>query len=118
MSTDALIGEEPEFWYMGPPSEAPNLGRIAHEAIVAAMVEWFFNNFEDPVHRTPHDEGEYVWIWGGPYDARDELEIAFDGYSERFINAAVERIEEDGLSEWAPSSSRMRPETDEPNKAA
>jgi hypothetical protein len=81
MSTDTTINKEPddtmigEWLDMGPPSEPPNLGRIAHEAIVDAMVEWFFNNFEDPVHHTPYDGG-YVWIWGGPYDARDELETA------------------------------------------
>ena len=30
------------------------------------MVEWFQNNFEDPAHNTPRDEGEYVFIWGSP----------------------------------------------------
>ncbi len=43
------------------------------------MEEWFRKTFEDPAHRTPYEstEGGYIWIWGGPYDARDELESEF-----------------------------------------
>ena len=37
------------------------------------MIEWFNQNFEDPAERTPYEsaEGGYQWIWGGPYDARE-----------------------------------------------
>ena len=83
---------------------------MKHAAAVEAMVEWFFTNFEDPAERTPWDEGEYVFIWGGPYYARDELEDAFGGVAtERAIAAAVDRIEEEG-DLWVPSGSRMLPE--------
>ena len=41
------------------------------------MQQWFSNNFEDPVENCPHDEGEYVYIWGGPYNAEEELESEF-----------------------------------------
>jgi hypothetical protein len=72
------------------------------------MVEWFLTNFEDPAERTPWDEGEYVFIWGGPYYARDELESAFGNVAtERAIAAAVDHIEEDGIM-WVPSRSRMQ----------
>jgi hypothetical protein len=54
---------------MEPPSTPPD--------IVELMVLWFFQNFEDPAHNTPWDEGECVFIWGGPFDARAELEDAF-----------------------------------------
>ena len=40
------------------------------------MIEWFHQNYEDPAESTPYEsaEGGYIWIWGGPYDARDELQ--------------------------------------------
>jgi hypothetical protein len=99
---------------MRPASPAPDIVKIMIEAAVDAMVEWFFDNFEDPVHATPW-EGDYVYIWGGPYDANEELEDAFgDKLEEQFgeklrvrvIAEAVDRIEEDGF-EWAPSESRL-----------
>jgi hypothetical protein len=96
-------------WDMGPPSPIPDIRKMQHAAAIEAMVEWFFTNFEDPVHRTPWDGG-YVFIWGGPHYAQDELERAFGRVaSERAIATAVDRIEEDGF-EWVPSGSRMQPE--------
>ena len=70
-----------------------------------AMIGWFHQNFEDPVERTPYEtaEGGYQWIWGGPYDAGDELYNKFgDLVSESLIKEAVEEIEIDGLYDWAP----------------
>lgn len=70
------------------------------------LVQWFRNYFEDPAEQTPHDsrEGGYQYIWGGPYEARDELSGAFDGIAaEKAIELAVEELEQDGY-DWAPSS--------------
>ena len=93
---------------MGQPSPRPDLRGMKHNAAVKAMVEWFLINFEDPAERTPWDEGEYVFIWGGPCYARDELENNFGGVAtERAIVAAVTRIEEDGIM-WVPSGPRMQ----------
>jgi hypothetical protein len=72
------------------------------------MVEWFFTNFEDPAEETPHDEGEYVYIWGGPFDAREQLDDTFGAAATKLaIEAALKRIEEHGW-EWAPAGSRMQ----------
>jgi hypothetical protein len=90
---------------MGPPSDPPDL----HVVCAAATVDWFFKNFKDPAESTSRDEGDWVYIWGGPYYARDELEYAFPNVDERTIEAAVLRIEEEDW-EWAPASRRMRPE--------
>lgn len=51
------------------------------EAQIEAMREWFYEHYEDPAQRTPHEsrEGGYIWIWGGPYDAREELHAEFEG---------------------------------------
>jgi|SRR6476620_354359 hypothetical protein len=52
------------------PSELKRLGRKRQKEY---MLYWFHGNFEDPSNETPRDEGEFIYIWGGPYDARDEL---------------------------------------------
>ena len=55
----------------------PNLWGLRRGEAIQRVTDWFFSNFEDPVHHTPWDEGGYVYIWGGPYDAREEIEAAF-----------------------------------------
>jgi hypothetical protein len=107
--TEQMMADEG--YSIGPMLRTPDLHQIAHEATVRAMVEWFFSNFEDPVENTPRDEGDWVWIWGGPYDAREELENTFgEMTTEHAISDAVSEIEEKGC-EWAPSHSRMVRET-------
>jgi len=49
------------------------------ETQLDVMRTWFFENFESPEKRTPYDEGEYIWIWGGPYYPRLELREEFEG---------------------------------------
>jgi|SRR6516162_4533382 len=102
-----------ETWDMGPPSNPPDIRGLDDDDAATKMVDWFLTNFENPAENTPWDEGEYVFIWGGPYDARDELEEVFGKLATKAaIEAAVEQIEdgEDGSLEWAPASSRMQPE--------
>ncbi len=45
------------------------------------MRHWFSANYEDPVENTPYEsaEGGYIYIWGGPYDPREELDGEFVG---------------------------------------
>ena len=94
---------ETRTWDMDPPSAPPN--------IVDLMEQWFLRNFEDPVENTPWDEGEYVIIWGDPFYAREELEDVFGVVvTPQALEQAVEKIEEGGGPEWAPSNNRMRPE--------
>jgi len=85
------------------------LDDLPQDEAVALLVEWFFENFQDPVNSTPYDgrEGGYQYIHGGPYDAREELEDQFRDVSEGIINAAVEEIESDGQTDWAPSHRRI-----------
>ena len=74
------------------------------EATKEEMEEWFRAHFEDPAERTPYEsaEGGYIWIWGGPYDAFDELYGEFGG------TVADDLIEELAAEltgenpEWAP----------------
>jgi hypothetical protein len=69
------------------------------------MLYWFHRNFEDPVEETPYEsaEGGYLYIWGGPYDAREELGDEFTGIvPDQIIEEVAEEIEEDGTVDWAP----------------
>lgn len=54
---------------------------LTQEEKIEKMREWFFENYEDPVERTPYEskEGGYIFIWGGPYHAHEEL-CVFEGF--------------------------------------
>lgn len=77
------------------------------QAQIDALVEWFFERYEDPAQRLPYisAEGGYQWIYGGPYDAREELAENFPDLPDDIIGAAVDEIESDGLTDWAPVAS-------------
>ena len=99
--------EDVQYSFDGDGSEWENeeVARLSpdeRQARIDAMVEWFLANYEDPAHRTPYEsrEGGYQWIWGGPFDAREELYDNFSDEHEELIEAAVAEIESDGLTEW------------------
>ena len=75
------------------------------KAKLEEMREWFNANYEDPAYRTPYvsAEGGYIWIWGGPYDAQEELESNF-GHEvpEDLIDELVEELNSQCF-EWAPT---------------
>lgn len=93
-----------------PVSKPPSLEGVESNARIEIMVDWFGENFEDPAQQTPYEsaEGGYIYIWGGPYDAREEIEDAFPEATEEEIVAAVEEVQSDGLFDWAPHGSRIR----------
>jgi hypothetical protein len=79
-------------------------------ALAQRLIDWFRDNYEDPAESTPFcsEEGGYMYLCGGPYDAREELAARFaadDGVSvdelDEIIDLAVEEIERDGGDEWA-----------------
>ncbi|MEM7729331.1 MAG: hypothetical protein AAF311_08650 [Pseudomonadota bacterium] len=73
------------------------------ERAVEHMTEWFFSRFQDPVNRLPHNsrEGGYLYIHGGPYDARDQISSEFaDQYPEELIEEAIDAVEADGVVQW------------------
>jgi hypothetical protein len=63
----------------------------------------FLSHYEDPVRHTPHDEGDYVWIYGGPYDAAKEIEAKFPTTPAKVREAAVRELEE-GPAGGGPSN--------------
>ena len=83
------------------PSQLKRMGRAKQ---VEYMEHWFRYYFEDPSHETPRDEGDFVYIWGGPYDAREQLYEEFGNLvSDERINEVAEELERGGTLHWAPT---------------
>lgn len=79
---------------------------LTKATIVQYLVEWFHYFYEDPANETPYNgrEGGYLYIKGGPYSAEEELRENFeDVVPEDAILEAIEKIQSDGLFDWAPS---------------
>lgn len=76
MSQDRLFSEDE---FPMPPESV--LSQLDREEQIEAMKEWFFEHYTNPVHNSPYisAEGGYQYIWGGPYDAQEELEKEFGG---------------------------------------
>lgn len=69
-----------------------------------ALEEWFRSKYESPNERTPY-EGEFIWIWGGPFDAREELYGRYKGFvADDVIEELADRLSDEN-PEWAPVES-------------
>lgn len=68
----------PDFERAMSPEDLKNSDK---DTQIEVMRTWFFRHFEDPANSTPYEsaEGGYIYIWGGPYDAQEELESEFSG---------------------------------------
>ncbi|TBE02333.1 hypothetical protein [Rhizobium ruizarguesonis] len=83
--------------------------KLSKRRKVQAMVQWFHENYEDPAVRMPYEsaEGGYQWIWGGPYDAGEQIGDEFSDISDQAsIDKAAAEITGDGLFDWAPKARR------------
>jgi len=88
---------------------------ITKERAVEHMVDWFLTNYEHPAESTPHDEGDYVYIWGDPVEADEELEEAFgDVLLPELIAAAVKKLQDEhDVDGWVPVPPSIEEEDDE-----
>ena len=80
-----------------------DLKKESKEIQIEVMKNWFSQNFENPAESTPYisKEGGYIYIWGGPYDAREELNVEFDEVvPEDVIKELVDELECESY-EWA-----------------
>jgi hypothetical protein len=84
---------EPETFHLRDGSSIDESGlQDANEKIQSdAMRSWFYANYQDPAQSNPYDseEGGYVYLYGGPYNAHEELISRFEGI---VPDEAVERI--------------------------
>ena len=79
----------------------------ARESAIETMVSWFNEQFQDPATDTPWDgeEKQYVYPFGGPFEAGDVIHDQFrEEFPEEWISEAVDAVEQEGITEWAPSS--------------
>jgi len=80
------------------------LKRFSRERQLEYMEAWFRQNFAGPEQEMPISEGEFVYIWGGPYDATDELGQMFgDVVDFEVIEELVKDLEREAV-DWAPTS--------------
>ena len=108
---------ENPYWTMDQPHgwTAEDMEHLEPETQKEVLKAWFHRNFEDPAESTPHDssEGGFYFIWGGPYDAEEELRDEFEslGVPDEVIDEVVGKVTKDGLSLWAPTLDRLAEET-------
>ena len=101
------------YWTIDDPQgwTGEQLAGLDSETQKEVLKAWFHRNFEDPAESTPHNsaEGGYQYIWGGPYDADEELRSEFEqfGVPEEVIGEVVEEVTKDGLYDWAPAHDRL-----------
>ncbi|MBY3213482.1 hypothetical protein HFO21_03525 [Rhizobium laguerreae] len=102
-------GNRPAYYIDEERFTSSQFRRLSRARKVEAMVQWFHENYEDPAVRMPYEsaEGGYQWIWGGPYDAHEQISDNFSSVADdRAIEEAVESVTGDGLYEWAPKARR------------
>ncbi|WP_440640096.1 hypothetical protein ACSHT2_01650 [Bradyrhizobium sp. PUT101] len=84
---------------------ASQVKKLPKQKRIEVAVSWFLQRFQDPAIETPYEtrEGGYQYIWGGPYDAADEIGNEFASIlSDAEVEDAVEKVQEDGIYDWAP----------------
>jgi len=70
------------------------------------MRSWFYERYEDPANACPYEsrEGGYAYIYGGPYDAGEELHSEFGGFvKDDLIDELVSELE-NHCYEWSGNS--------------
>ena len=97
--------KEGRAYYIGEDRFTPSqFRRLSRSRKVEAMSKWFLDNYEDPAVRTPYESGEggYQWIWGGPYEAHEEM--GDDSYLVMImlLTRPSAYVTRDGLFNWAP----------------
>ena len=75
----------------------------SRDLIVSAIRKWFNDNYKNPNDVCPYDskEGGYIYIYGGPYDARQEIGMMFGEAVEADIIDEVASELEGICFEWS-----------------
>ncbi len=101
-SSNTSILNACDFFNRTKNSKSP---KIVYREHIDEMKVWFLQNYEDPANSCPFEskEGGYFYIYGGPYDAQEELENEFGHiYNDEEIRIAAEELEnEQGVWDWS-----------------
>jgi hypothetical protein len=84
---------------------------LSDDEQIEVMRNWFYENYQNPEDECPYDseEGDYVYLWGGPYSAEEELVTEFGEYvKNENIKTLVEELE-GYCYEWSAISSPEDP---------
>lgn len=84
-----------------------NIEALSEDNQIELMEEWFREHFENPAERTPYEsaEGGYIYIWGGPFDAHEELCNKFGrSVPDKVIEELADELSSES-PEWAPVAS-------------
>ena len=76
---------------------------------IEVMRNWFYQNYDDPVNACPYEsrEGGYTYIYGGPYDADEELQNKFGGFVKYdLIQELVSELQQE-CYEWSGNSTNI-----------
>ena len=94
--------------------EYASFRKLSRSEQKSEMLAWFHSNYTDPVEMCPYEsaEGGYQYIWGGPYNAREELESEFGGIASEKLIAEVAKELNDISWEWSGNPD----EPDEPEE--
>lgn len=87
-----------------------HMDSLSKEDKIDEMKSWFYQNYEDPAECLPYEskEGGYMYIWGGPYDPREEIETEFSGIvDDEIVDGVATELEEISW-EWSGNSSRSQ----------
>lgn len=77
--------------------KAVNFRKLSRSEQKEEILDWFHSQYADPVDFCPYEsaEGGFQYIWGGPYDAREEIESQWDGIaSPKLIDEIVNELNE------------------------
>lgn len=83
------------------------LGKMGKKRQRDVMRHWFYERYEDPVNSQPYEsrEGGYIFVNGGPYDAREELEAEFSPLVKQAVIDELANELEDECLYWTHTDS-------------
>jgi len=105
-------------WYSlknGKRISSHRLSELERDDQLDAMRQWFYENYEDPVHSCPHDseEGGYQFVYGGPYEAGEELNGEFGGLVDDDVIEELTDELENECAYWSGNSNKFTPDIDD-----
>lgn len=105
--TEIINEELPPGLLIDDTIELRTLKQYPQNIQIAAICQWFFNNYCDPNENLPFNsqEGGFIWIHGGPYQADEVIEDFFTDYASDYaIKESIELIQGTGILEWSGRS--------------
>ncbi len=92
-----------------------SLREAERDGQLTAMRHWFHQNYENPVESCPYEsrEGGYQYIYGGPYEAREQLDEEFSGVVDDEVIEELADELDDITPYWSGNSDNVDTELDD-----